>query len=415
MNSTIRFVKTIPPNSIILVPAYMQDASNIPFTTPEALDIISKNSKAPVFLAITDAGVKTRGAIGGYLFSYTNLGNEMGRIILEILKGKQIQEIIVNKKDFYAHIYDWNEIERWHLTDSKTIPEDSIFYNKNLSFFELYKWYILGILLFILSQTLLIIHLFRLNKRQKAISIKMKETENMYRELIRTDRISKMSTLTASLSHELFQPLSAIKITAQAAKRFIQTGKLDMDKASQMFENILEDNLRATGIINSIKSIIKPVITNKEKVNLNTLILETVEIIRRDLKKQNTKAELNLGIDTVYIFGDKIQIQQVLMNFIRNAVSAMENCEPESKKLKISLASVKDVVTVSVQDAGPGIHSSIKENLFKPFVTTKKEGTGIGLTLCLSIIEKHNGQIWADNMPEGGAKFSFSLQMIKNT
>lgn len=414
MDSTIQFVKRIPPNSIILVPAYMQDATNIPFTTPEALDIISKNSSAPVFLPITDAGVKTRGAIGGYLFSYNNLGKEMGRISREILDGKQMKDIIVNKNDFYAHIYDWNELKKWHLTNSKSIPANSIFYNRNLSFFELYKWYILGVLVFLVFQSLLIIYLFRLNKRQKAISVKMEETDSMYRELIRTDRLSKMSTLTASLSHELFQPLAAIRITAQAAKRFIQTDKLDTNKASQMFENILEDGLRATGIINSIKSIVKPATINKENVNLNTLILETVEIIQRDLKKQSIKVELHFGSDPVFIFGDKIQIQQVLMNFIRNAVNAMENCEPENKNLAISLVSSKELVTVSVRDSGPGVETDIKEKLFKPFVTTKKEGFGIGLTLCRTIIEHHNGQIWANNMPEGGAKFSFSLQTIKN-
>lgn len=414
MDSTIQFVKRIPPNSIILVPAYMQDATNIPFTTPEALDIISKNSSAPVFLPITDAGVKTRGAIGGYLFSYNNLGKEMGRISREILDGKQMKDIIVNKNDFYAHIYDWNELKKWHLTNSKSIPANSIFYNRNLSFFELYKWYILGVLVFLVFQSLLIIYLFRLNKRQKAISVKMEETDSMYRELIRTDRLSKMSTLTASLSHELFQPLAAIRITAQAAKRFIQTDKLDTNKASQMFENILEDGLRATGIINSIKSIVKPATINKENVNLNTLILETVEIIQRDLKKQSIKVELHFGSDPVFIFGDKIQIQQVLMNFIRNAVNAMENCEPENKNLAISLVSSKELVTVSVGDSGPGVETDIKEKLFKPFVTTKKEGFGIGLTLCRTIIEHHNGQIWANNMPEGGAKFSFSLQTIKN-
>lgn len=414
MDSTILFVKKIPSNSIIFVPAYMLDATNIPFTTPEALDIISKNSSAPVFLPITDAGVKARGDIGGYLFSYNNLGKEMGRISREILDEKQIRDIIVNKKNFYDHIYDWNELKRWHLTDSKVIPADSIFYNKDISFFELYKWYILGVLVFLIFQTLLIIYLFRLNKRQKAISVKMEETDIMYRELIRTDRLSKMSTLTASLSHELFQPLAAIRITAQAAKRFIQTGKLDTNKASQMFENILEDGLRATGIINSIKSIVKPATINKENVNLNALIQETIEIIRRDLKKQNVKVELQFYSNPIFIFGDKIQIQQVLMNFIKNAVNAMEKCEPENKNLDISLASSKELVTVSVSDSGPGVETDIKEKLFKPFVTTKKEGFGIGLTLCRTIIEHHNGQIWVNNMPEGGAKFSFSLQTIEN-
>ena len=414
MDSTIRFVKTIPLHSIVLVPAYLKDANNIPLTTPEALEMISKNSPAPVFLAVTDAGVRAKGNIGGYLFSYIKLGEEVGKVSREILHGKQIREVTINENNFFGHFYDWKELQRWHLTDSKVIPADSIFYNREISFFEIYKGYILGLLLFLISQTLLIIYLFRLNKRQKAINIKMEETENMHLDLIRSDRLSKMSTLTASLSHELFQPLAAIRMTAQAGKRFVQTGKLDMSKASQLFENILEDDQRATGIITSVKNLMKPENREMGNVNLTTLIEETADIIRSDAKKQRIKLDLKIAADPVFIFADKIQIQQVLMNFIRNGIVAMEKCEPENRNLEISLTLKKETVIVSVQDSGPGIDAAIKEKLFKPFVTTKKEGFGIGLTLCRSIIEKHNGKIWVDSVPEKGAKFSFSLPTSKN-
>jgi signal transduction histidine kinase len=414
MDSTIRFVKTIPLNSIVLVPAYLKDADDIPFTTPEALEMISKNSPAPVFLAVTDAGVRAKGNIGGYLFSYVKLGEEVGKASLEILHEKPIGDVTINENAFFGHFYDWNELRRWHLTDSKAIPANSIFYNKDISFLEMYKWYILGLLIFLFSQTLLIIYLYRLNKRQKAITIKMEETERMHRDLMHTDRLSKMSTLTASLSHELFQPLAAIKITAQAGKRFVQSGKLDMSKASQMFDNILEDDQRATGIITSVKSLMKPESTVMGNINLNALIEDTADIIRSDAKKQRIKIEINLHDSPVFIFADKIQIQQVLMNFIRNATVAMEKCNPENRNLEISLSLNKETVTVSVHDSGPGIDAAIKEKLFKPFVTTKKDGFGIGLTLCRSIIDKHNGKIWVDSVPEGGATFSFSLPYVKN-
>jgi len=412
MDSTISFVKTIPPKSIILIPAYLKDANNISFTTPEALEMISKNTIAPVFLAVTDAGVKAKGNIGGYLFSYVKLGEEIGKVSHEIMDGKKIRDVTINENNFFAHFYDWEELKRWHLTDSKVIPEDSIFFNKDRSFLELYKWYGIGVLLFLLTQTLLIAYLFRLNRKQKAIAVKMEETENMYHELVRTDRLSKMATLTASLAHELYQPLAAIRMTAQAGIRFVKTGRLDMIKATKMFENILEDDQRATGIITSVKSLMKPEIREMGNVNLNNLIRETVDIIHSDARKQNINIELNFDAEPVLVLVDKIQIQQVLMNFMKNATVAMEKCETDNRNLKIGLALNKDTAIVSVSDSGPGIDTNLKEKLFKPFVTTKKEGFGIGLTLCRSIIEKHKGEIWFDNMPEGGAKFSFSLKVI---
>jgi C4-dicarboxylate-specific signal transduction histidine kinase len=241
----------------------------------------------------------------------------------------------------------------------------------------------------------------------------MEETESMHRELLRTDRLSKMSTLTASLSHELFQPLAAIRLTAQAGKRFIQTNKLDMYKANEMFENILEDDIRATRIITSVKSLMKPETAEKENVNLNALIIETVDLVRSEAKKGGIKIEIEFEADPVFVFGDKIQLQQVLMNFIKNAITALEQNKPENRLLKINLKLTTDEVIVSVQDSGPGIDAKVRENLFKPFVSTKKEGFGIGLTLCKSLIEKHNGKIWAENIPEGGTVFSFSLNVIK--
>lgn len=414
LDSTLRFVGTIPTKSIVVVPAYLQDAGNVSFSTPEVMELMSKNSSAPVFLGITDGGFRGQGGgIGGYLFSYANLGSETGRMANEILNGKPIESVTYNENSFYAHMYDWKELQRWNLTNSKAIPSTSLFYNRSTSFLESYKWYILGVILFITSQTLLIAYLFRLNRRQRAITEKMLVTEGMYRSLIHTDRLSKMSILTASLSHELFQPLAAIRATAQAGKQFVLTDRLDADKASNMFENILEDETRATKLIRSVRSLMKEETVGKERVNLNALIDETLEIIGAEAERDGITTSVVLEPQPVFVLGDRIQLQQVLMNFIRNATAAMENNKRQAKFLEVALRLEKDEAVVSVKDSGPGLDPTVKENLFKPFVSTKKEGFGIGLALCKSLIEKHNGKIWADSVPGGGAIFAFSLPVMK--
>lgn len=416
LDSTIRYVGTIPPKSLVFVPSFLQDAAKISFSTPEVMEVISHNSLAPVFLGITDGGFEARGGgIGGFLFSYVNLGREMGSIAHASLKGKPMREIMANENVFYEHLYDWNELKRWQLTDSEVIPATSIFYNRQVSFFEIYKWYILGALIFMVSQTMLILYLFRLNHRQKEINLKIRETESMYRELIHTDRLSKMSMLAASLSHELFQPLAAIRLTAQAGKQFIQTNKLDEHKARQMFDHILEDETRATKLIRSVKSLMKAETSDKEEVKLNTLIEETMDLIRTEADRDQIRVDVVMEGEPVFVLGDKIQLQQVLMNFIRNAIAAMEKNNPENRKLEIQLLQTKDEAIVSVKDSGTGLDDTVKENLFKPFVSTKKEGFGIGLALCKSLIEKHNGKIWAENAPEGGAVFAFSLHVHKHS
>jgi signal transduction histidine kinase len=413
MDSTLQIAEKIPRNSIVFVPIYASDIKNVPFSTPEAVNIIANHSGAPVF-PVFDNFIKRKGGIGGYVFSYTNVGKEIGKAARQMLNGKSANDITIHENSFYQNIYDWQQLKKWDLLDSKAIPSNSIFYNKDISFLSEYKWYLVGVLVFLLSQTLLIGYLIKLNRRQREVTKQKLETEILHRELIREDRISNMAELTASLSHELNQPLTAILYNAQAGKRFLKSGKLDLKQAEEIFDNIIDDDKRAGGIIGSVKSLMKLENRDMENVNLNSLILETVNIVHSDTVAQRIKLKLKLDTGPVFVYGDKIQLQQVLMNFIKNAAIAMENNDPENKILEIRLHLNKGSATVSIRDTGPGIDDSIKEKLFKPFVTTRKNGFGIGLTISRSIIIRHKGEIWADNIVDGGADFSFRLQIVKD-
>ncbi len=377
IDSTLKIVKGIQANSLIIVPSYLSDNNDLPFSTPEALRYISYYSKAPVF-PITDGFIMREGGIGGYVFSYNSLGKETGQIATEMLNGKHPSEIKLNENSFYQYIYDWQQLKKWGLVHSGLIPKESIFFNKKPSFFTEYQWYIFGLVLFIVSQTLLILYLFKLNRRQKLLTEQILETETLHRELIREDRLAKMTELTASLSHELNQPLSAILFSAQAGKRFLQSGKLGHPQAEEIFNNIIEDDKRAGEIISSVKSLMKLENREKEHINLISLIHETINIIHSESIIKRVKLELKLDNDTIKVFCDKIQIQQVLMNFIRNAIQSMEKNDYENRILEIVQQSEKNSVTVTVRDSGPGVDEAILEKLFKPFVTTNKKGFGIG-------------------------------------
>jgi signal transduction histidine kinase len=413
MDSTLLLVKKIPSNSIIIVPNYLSDDKYMSFSTPEALTFISNSAIAPVF-CISDVFSKKEGGIGGYVFSYVFFGKEIGRIANEMLDGKPPKDIVVNENSFYQNIYNWQQLKRWKLVGSKAIPANSIFFNKDTSFLELYKWYIAGVIIFIASQTLLILYLYRLHRKQKAITQRSIEAEILHLKLIREDRLSKMTELAASLSHELNQPLTAILYNAQAGNRFVHSHKLTTEQANEIFDNIIEDAKHAGGIISSVRNLMKLETREKERININALVKETVDISHSDFINQSIKVKLSYEAIPPVVFGDKIQIQQVLMNFIRNSVVAMQNTDTENRKIEIAIKSSKDSVEVSVRDSGPGIDEAIKERLFMPFVTTRKTGFGIGLTLSRSIIERHNGEIKAANFENGGAEFSFRLKLVKD-
>ncbi len=275
---------------------------------------ISNSTDAPV-LMLWDGFRTKKGGIGGYVFSYFNVGKEVGKAAREILNGKPAQDVSISQDSFYQYVYDWQELKKWGLTNSKAVPGDSLFYYYDRSFLAENKWYALAFILFLLAETLLIMYLFRLNSRQREITKRNLETEKMYRELMREDRFSKMTELTASLSHELNQPLTAILFSAQAGKRFLQSGKLDKEQAGQILDNIIEDDKRAGGIISSVRSLMKIEYREKEKTDINSVIRETVELVRNDAMRQKVKIILTLEADSIAVLADKIQLQQVHVEF----------------------------------------------------------------------------------------------------
>ncbi len=225
--------------------------------------------------------------------------------------------------------------------------------------------------------------------------------------------MSKMAVLTASLSHELNQPLTAILSCAQAGMHFLESDKLNREQAKEIFENIIEDDTRAGGIISGVRSLMKLETREKENIMINSLVNETLEIMRNEIYRHGINITTNFDNSPVYVFADKIQLQQVLLNFFRNSIDAMDRSNRDDKKMEVTMRLAGDSVTVSVRDSGPGIDNNILEKLFKPFVTTGKTGFGIGLAVSRSIIQDHQGEIWAENIPGGGAEFSFRLKTIK--
>lgn len=412
MDSTIRLVKKIPSNSIIIVPNYNSDSRNMAFSTPEALKFISNNATAPVF-TISDVFSKKEGGIGGYVFSYTSYGKETGRIANQMLSGKPVKDITIKENSLYQNIYDWQQLKRWKLLDSKAIPADSILYNKEFDFFAEYKWYLMASFMFLMLESLLIVYLIRLNKKQKAIVKQKTEADNLYRILAREQRLMTMVQLTASLSHELSQPLTAILYNTQACLEYQKSGTAEPGQMEELLQKIIKDDKRAGGLISSVRSLMKMEVRDKEKVDLNTLILDSVSLFESEAIQNHIDVNLDLQKNPVFVYGDKIQLQQVLLNLMYNATHAIDNAESEKRTIHISQRIEKGLVTVSVRDSGPGIENELKKNIFNPFVTTRVSGLGIGLAVSRTIILNHNGEIWAENIPGSGAEFCFKLKLFK--
>lgn len=242
---------------------------------------------------------------------------------------------------------------------------------------------------------------------QQKILLKTKE------KLAVTTRLSAMGELAAGIAHEINQPLTAILSYSQAAKRLTNSNEtVNKEVISDVLDKIATQALRANEVINRLRTLVKRHSAQREKIALYPLIYEAVRITNLDERMQGHKIELNLEeIQSIELFGDPIQIQQVLLNLIRNAVDAMEQEKGMPVEIKCRWLSSKEI-EVSIMDFGMGINADTSSSIFAPFFTTKETGMGMGLSVCQTIIHGHGGRIYYRSRQPKGTIFSFSLPVF---
>jgi signal transduction histidine kinase/ABC-type uncharacterized transport system substrate-binding protein len=410
MDDLLKIVHKLPENSLVVVTSFNSDINLVPYYNTEAVRLISKSANAPVFTYV-DMGFG-EGSFGGYIISFRKTGPLIGETALKILKGTDPNSIIISDKDYYDYLLDWRELKKWNLLKLEKQKNGYTVLYKDLTFYGEHKIFLFWGIIFLFLQSYLIVRLFHLNRKQKQLTRHIVETDRRQMEIIREDRILRIGMMTASLSHELNQPLTSILSTAQAGIRFINSDKADSQLLKDIFENIVEDDKRAASTLASIRGLMKLEKREKIKADLNKMIIEVADLYKSKAIEQNCKINLQLTEVPVFVIADSIQIQQVILNFISNASHSIEESFNKINTITITEVVEDDFVSVSVRDYGKGIDESISDRLFEPFVTSRKEGSGVGLAISRLIIEEHHGKISAMNMPDGGAEFSFKLKNI---
>ena len=252
-----------------------------------------------------------------------------------------------------------------------------------------------------------------LTERKRA-QAEARESERRYRdalmELTHANRVTTMGQLTASIAHEINQPIAATVTNAEAALRWLARRPPELDEVRQTLDRIARDGKRAGDVIGRIRTLIKKATPRKEDLEINDAILEVVDLTRGEVVKNGISMQTELAEGLPLVQADRVQLQQVVLNLIINAVEAMSGMAEGSRELSISTG--KDAlngVLVSVRDSGPGLEPKDAERLFEAFYTTKPEGMGMGLAICRSIIEAHGGRMWATANEPRGAAFQFTL------
>ncbi|HKA36052.1 MAG TPA: ATP-binding protein [Thermoanaerobaculia bacterium] len=234
--------------------------------------------------------------------------------------------------------------------------------------------------------------------------------DELRRQLAHLMRVSILGELSGALAHELSQPLAAILANAQAAQTYITRGQSGIQEVTSILEDIVSDDLRASEVIRSLRNLLRKGETEFREIDLNHLIREALELAQSDVITKNVSVGLQLAPDLPEIRGDRVQLEQVLLNLIVNACEAMAGGNCVERKLRIETHTDEDdTVHVMVQDTGPGVDPEVRDRLFEPFLTTKAFGLGLGLTICRSLVIAHGGRLWHAPVAGGGAAFHVVL------
>jgi PAS domain S-box-containing protein len=236
------------------------------------------------------------------------------------------------------------------------------------------------------------------------------EAASQRRELAHLTRVSMLGELSAGIAHELTQPLTAILSNAQAARHLLTNHKPDLIELSEALDDIISEDNRAGEVIHRLRGLMKKGESKRESVDLNDVVHSTLRLLHTEMINRRTKVRTDLDGGLPMVTGDAVQLQQVLLNLMMNAMDAMNHMDPSGRTIMVATRTTRDgLIELTVVDRGKGIDSVKRPHLFQPFFTTKQTGLGLGLSICSSIIKSHGGTLDLTNNANGGATARFRL------
>jgi signal transduction histidine kinase len=400
-------VSQLSPGNIVLFLTMFQDGAGQPFIPHDVVERVSGVASVPVYGSLDQ--YLGRGITGGSLYSLTAHGSDTARMVLSLLTGaapsQHLSENFSNRI-----IFDWRQMLRWGISESHLPPNSEIDFREK-AVWERYSWQIMLVSAIVLVQAGLISILLHEHRRRRLAEVQARQR---MAELAHINRFSTAGELTASISHEINQPLGAILTNAETAQVILQSPHPDLDELNEIVDDILQDNRRASEVIRRMRSLLRRAPFEPKDIDFNDLVQETVGFLAALAVARKVELVM-ITPDPLPIVGDRVQLQQVIINLVVNAIDAMSGISGENRIVGLRTSRVENFAELSISDRGSGIPADKLKDVFEPFFTTKPEGMGMGLSIARTIVEAHNGQISAVNGSEAGAVFRVRLPIARHT
>jgi signal transduction histidine kinase len=399
-------VAALPDDAAILYTSLFSEGALVYRRPVDALAMIAEVANRPIVIAIETH--LTRGGIGGNFTIPSIIGKEAATLALRILDGESPAGIPIRTGDTLQPIFDWRQMQRWAVSE-RDLPAGSEIRNRDLTIWQVYPLEITAIAAIVFLQSILIVSLLYERRRRRRAEL---EGRQRMAELAHMSRQATAGQLSASIAHELNQPLGAILNNVEAAALMIKSPSLDVKEIETILDDIRRDDHRASEVIKRLRRFLTRGAFDPQELDFNEVVRDVLQIVSAQAAARDVKLESKLAPQRLRVNGDRVQLQQVILNLIVNGIDAIAEMPNGVREITCRSWASDGQALVSIRDTGSGIPSERLERLFEPFFTTKQDGMGMGLSIAHAIVEAHGGKISAEGRSSGGV-FHVSLPLAK--
>ncbi len=406
--SLLRQASSLPPHTAIFWELMIVDAAGVVHESDAPLTRLHAVANAPIFSY--DKSFFGSATVGGPLLLAADTGRQTAAAAIRILNGEKPGEIRPPPVQFASPVFDWREMQRWGISEGSLPPGSEIRF-RELTVWDQYRWQILLIAAALVAQSFLIGGLFYEHRRRRNAEV---EARRRIAELALMNRRSAIGETSASIAHEINQPLTAITLNSETALIYLAKKAPNLKEVTELVQSIAIDCLRVSQVVASVRAMFKKDTPDRILLDINDVIHEVLTLFHVELNGHGVVVKTSLAEGLPHLLADRVQMQQVILNLIRNASEAMSSTAAGERILWLrSAATDAGECIVVIEDSGPGIEPEKMERIFEPFFTTKGTGMGMGLSICRSIVEAHGGRLNARLVRGRGMAFEIRLPLPK--
>jgi signal transduction histidine kinase len=407
LGDVVARLASAPPDSVVLFvrQRLLTEAQDIDGL--EALARVVSASPLPLF-TINESHIG-RGVVGGVIWRFEDLGRKTAAMTLRLTGGAALAQVPPETMPRQA-VVDWTQLQRWNVPEDR-LPSGALVSNRPQSPLEQYRLQI-GLAAAVLTCLLILVIGLLVERawRRRA----ERDAQGLRNDLAHLGRLSAMGELSAALAHELSQPLTSILSNAQAAVRLLARGDATNRQLAEILSDIVADDKRAGDVVTRVRALVRKRTSGRARVNVNEVVRSVVKLVAGDSAIRDVSIAAITGPEPLDVDGDLVQLQQVLLNLLMNAIEAAASHGGDRRHAAVDPStSDRETVNLVVRDSGPGLPAGMETHVFAPFYTTKESGMGMGLAIVSSIVEAHGGRVWAVNGPAGGAEFHVALPRLR--